>query len=112
MTPQHITDTVLPCHPQDDEDEVDRLLRAAYGSEAFDSDLLDGERIAAAAAAEAAEAADVAEALDSSAAELLYVPPALEAHRLDGQVLTRASVSDTFPHMMWHTTATVSVEVF
>ena len=28
MTPQHITNTVLPCHPQDDEDEVDRLLRA------------------------------------------------------------------------------------
>ena len=109
MTPQHITNTVLPCHPQDDEDEVDRLLRAAYGSEAFDGDLLDGERIAAAAAA---EAADTAEALDSSAAELLYVPPALEAHRLDGQVLTRASASDTLPHMMWHTTATVSMEVY
>ena len=76
---------------------MDRLLRAAYGSEAFDGDLLDSKRIAAAAAAEAAEAADIAEALDSSAAELLYVPPALEAHRLDGQVLTRACASGYIP---------------
>jgi hypothetical protein len=97
MAPQHITNTILSRHPQDDEDEVDRLLRAAYGSEAFDGDLLDGERIAAAAAAEAAEAADLAEALDSSAAELLYVPPALEAHRLDGQVLTRACATGIIP---------------
>jgi hypothetical protein len=97
MTPQHTTNTVLLRQSQEDEDEVDRLLRAAYGSEAFEGDTLGGERIAAAAAAEAAEAADLAEALDSSAAELLYVPPALEAHRLDGQVLTRACAPGITP---------------
>lgn len=97
MMYRRITKTVLLRQSQDEEDEVDRLLRAAYGSEAFDGDTLDSERIAAAAAAEAAEAADLADALDSSAAKLLYVPPALEAHRLDGQVLTRACAPGITP---------------
>jgi hypothetical protein len=68
------------------DNEIDRLLRAAYGSDDDDGASLDSERIVAAAAAEAAEAADTAAALESSVAELTYVPPAFDAHKLDGEV--------------------------
>ena len=74
------------CQLQDE--EIDRLLRAAYGSQLDADGWQVSQQTAAADAVAAAEAADTAAALDSSVAELAYVPPAFEAHTLDGEVCT------------------------
>lgn len=69
---------------------MDAQLRAAFADdlECGGGASSSQRAAAAAAAAEAVEAADIAAALAASASELTYVPPAFEAHKLDGQVRT------------------------